>query len=181
MTRVPQLPPPLGAPYRIGFVCLGNICRSPMADVILTQLANDAGLAKRVEIRSSGTGDWHLGDPMDPRAAAQLLAAGYDPSTHRAQQYDDTWQGSDLVLAMDRQNLHDITGGRGESERVRMFRSFDPLAGPEDVDVPDPFYGGEEGFVEVVAIIERTCRQLVAGLEALHLGSPQTSTPPSDR
>ncbi len=167
MSPVPQLPAPRGTPYRIGFVCLGNICRSPMADVILSQLVNDAGLATRVEVRSSGTGDWHLGEPMDPRAAAQLLAGGYDPSGHRAQQYDDSWAGSDLLLAMDRQNLHDITGGRGESERVRMFRSFDPLAGPEDLDVPDPWYGGESGFVEVATIVERTCRQLVAGLKAL--------------
>lgn len=169
MTPIPQLPAPLGTPYRIGFVCLGNICRSPMADVVLTQLVNDAGLARRVEVRSSGTGDWHLGEPMDPRAATQLLAAGYDPSSHRARQYDDSWTGCDLLLAMDRQNLHDITGGRGESERVRMFRSFDPLAGPEQIDLPDPYHGGEDRFVEVVTIVERTCRQLLTGLEALNL------------
>ena len=169
MSRTLQLPPPQGTPYRIGFVCLGNICRSPMASVILGELVNDAGLAKRVEVRSSGTGDWHLGEPMDPRAAAQLLAAGYDPSGHRAQQYDDSWHGNDLLLAMDRQNLSDITGGRGESERVRMFRSFDPLADPDDLDVPDPWYGGEDGFVQVIAIVERTCRQLLTGLEALGL------------
>ena len=83
-----SLPAPTGAPYRIAFVCLGNICRSPMADVVLTQLLDDAGLATKVEVTSCGTGTWHLGEPMDPRAAAQLLAEGYDASAHRAQKFD---------------------------------------------------------------------------------------------
>jgi protein-tyrosine phosphatase len=170
------LPTPRGTPYRIGFVCLGNICRSPMADVILTELVDLGGLATKVEVSSCGTGDWHLGQPMDPRAATALLAEGYDPSTHRAQQFEPSWLEMDLLLTMDAQNLHDVTGGRGESERVRLFRSFDPLlaastegSDPVDRDVPDPYYGGEEGFAEVVAIVERTCRRLRTDLEALGL------------
>jgi len=167
------LPPPTGTPYRIAFVCLGNICRSPMADVILTQLVDDAGLASKVEVSSSGTGTWHLGEQMDPRAAVQLLAEGYDASTHRAKKFEADWLEQDLVLAMDAKNLAEITDGRGVSDRVRMFRSFDPLVAdsedPADLDVPDPFYGGDEGFVEVIAIIERTCRRILTGLEALDL------------
>jgi len=167
------LPSPAGTPYRIAFVCLGNICRSPMADVILSELVDAAGLAGKVEVSSCGTGDWHMGQPMDPRAAAQLQAEGYDASAHRAQQFDATWLGKDLVLAMDAKNLDDITDGRGADERVRMFRSFDPLApadpGPDDLDVPDPFYGGDEGFTEVLAMVERTCRGILGELEALHL------------
>jgi protein-tyrosine phosphatase len=170
------LPAPLGTPYRIGFVCLGNICRSPMADVVLSQLVDDAGLATKVEVTSSGTGTWHLGEPMDPRAAVQLLAEGYDASAHRAQKFDPGWLQKDLVLAMDAQNLADITEGQGVSDRVRMFRSFDPLleapagaADPADLDLPDPFYGGDEGFGEVLAIVERTCRRLLTELEALGL------------
>ena len=167
------LPAPAGTPYRIAFVCLGNICRSPMADVILSQLVDDAGLTGKVEVTSCGTGTWHLGEPMDPRAAAQLRAEGYDASLHRAQKFDDTWLGKDLVLAMDAKNLADITGGQGVSDRVRMFRSFDPVvadsADTADLDLPDPFYGGDDGFAEVIAIVERTCRRILTELEQLGL------------
>jgi len=163
------LPAPAGTPYRIAFVCLGNICRSPMADVIMSSLVEGAGLADKIEVTSCGTGDWHMGDPIDPRAAAELHAAGYDSSAHRAQQFDATWLGNDLVLAMDAKNLHDITGGRGTDDRVRMFRSFDPLAVPDDLDVPDPFYGADDGFAEVIEMVERTCRRILTELEALDL------------
>jgi low molecular weight protein-tyrosine phosphatase len=168
-----SLPAPTGSPYRIAFVCLGNICRSPMADVVLSTLVDAAGLATKVEVSSCGTGTWHLGEPMDPRAAVQLLAEGYDASTHRAQHFEPDWLEKDLVLAMDAQNLADITEGRGADDRVRMFRSFDPLVAgssdPADLDVPDPFYGGDEGFAEVIAIVERTCRRILTELEALDL------------
>ncbi len=167
------LPNPDGTPYRIGFVCLGNICRSPTAAVVLEELVDGAGMAGRVEVSSCGTGGWHVGEPMDPRAAAQLQAEGYDASRHRARQFDESWRDHDLLLAMDAQNLADITGGRGADEHVRLFRSFDPLAGPDadpsELDVPDPWFGGEDGFVEVVAIVERTCRAILADLEALGL------------
>jgi protein-tyrosine phosphatase len=163
------LPSPTGSPYRIAFVCLGNICRSPMASVILSELIGSAGLTDKVEVASCGTGTWHVGEQMDPRAAAQLQAAGYDASAHRARTYDPTWLENDLVLAMDARNLADITDGRGSDERVRMFRSFDPLADPDDLDVPDPFYAGEESFVGVLGIVERTCRQILAELQALDL------------
>jgi protein-tyrosine phosphatase len=164
-----SLPRPAGTPYRIAFVCLGNICRSPTAEVVLSDLLNRAGLAHQVEVTSCGTGDWHLGEPMDPRAAAQLVSAGYDPSRHRAQQFHADWLDRDLVLAMDRKNLRDITTAGGTDHRVRMFRSFDPLAGPDDLDVPDPWYAGDDSFPVVLGIVERTCRQLVAELESLAL------------
>jgi protein-tyrosine phosphatase len=130
-----------------------------MAHVVLERRLADAGLADRVEVTSSGTGDWHVGNPMDRRAAATLAAAGYDPTRHRAQQ----WAGNDeadLVLAMDSGNLADI-GGR--STRVMLFRDFDP--DDPGGDVPDPYYGGDSGFEEVLAMIERTTTALVAALE----------------
>ena len=164
-----SLPEPTGSPYRIAFVCLGNICRSPMANVILTELVDKAGLSDKVEVTSCGTGDWHVGEPMDPRAAAQLKSAGYDASAHRARTFDPTWLENDLVLAMDAKNLDEITDGRGADERVRMFRSFDPLADPDDLDVPDPWYAGDESFVQVLGIVERTCRQILKELQALPL------------
>lgn len=146
--------------YRIAVVCLGNICRSPMAHVVLERRLAQAGLADRVEVVSSGTSDWHIGRPMDPRAAATLNISGYDPSRHRAEQYDDTWAiNNDLVLVMDQSNLADV-GGR--TERVRLFRDFDPLE--PGAEVPDPYYGGDDGFEEVLGMVERTSDALVAQL-----------------
>lgn len=161
------LPEALGTPYRIGLVCLGNICRSPMADVVLSQRVESAGLSSRVAVASCGTASWHVGRAMDPRAAARLTAAGYDASRHRAQHLSASWLDHDLMLAMDDANLHDLTGGRGASDRVRLFRCFDPLATPEDREVPDPYHGGDEGFAEVLAMVERTSDRLLEELRRL--------------
>lgn len=152
--------------YRIGFVCLGNICRSPVADVILSAQVGNAGLADRVEVASCGTGAWHLGEPMDRRSAATLAGAGYDPTQHVAQQYDATWPDHyDLLLAMDEQNLADL-GGRGP--RVGLLRDADPESpGGVDSAVPDPYYGGASGFEEVLAMVERSCAALAALLPGL--------------
>ena len=144
--------------YRIELVCLGNICRSPTAHVVLEQRVADAGLDRLVEVSSSGTGDWHVGGPMDRRAAATLTEAGYDATRHRARQHDP---GSevDLVLVMDDANLADV-GGR--SDRVGKFRDFDPVE--PGGDGPDPYYGGADGFEEVLAMVERTASALVDAL-----------------
>jgi len=155
--------------YAVALVCLGNICRSPMAEVVLRERLDAAGLtaAGGVEVASAGTGGWHVGEPMDRRAAATLRAAGYDPSRHRAQQWVPAWRDRfDLVLAMDAQNLADLDG---PTERVRTFREFDP-DGPGDV--PDPYYGGDDGFGEVLAMVERTADALVTAMRgALGLGA----------
>ena len=163
----PALPTPRDpGRYRVGLVCLGNICRSPMADVVLRTRVDEAGLAASVAVDSCGTGGWHVGDPMDRRAAATLTAAGYDP-VHRAQQFAPTWlEDHDLLLAMDGSNLADI-GGR--SDRVRLFRDFDPVG--TCGEVPDPYYGGDSGFEEVLSMVERTCAALVAALPAALSGS----------
>ena len=146
--------------YAVALVCLGNICRSPMADVVLSERVDEAGLAGRVAIASCGTGEWHVGQPMDRRAAATLAAAGYDPSRHRERQWAGSWLDEhDLVLAMDGSNLADLGGG---SERVRLFRDFDPV--DPGGEVPDPYYGGDDGFEEVLAMVERTSATLVEAL-----------------
>ena len=164
----PSLPAPRHpGRYAIGFVCLGNICRSPMADVVMRARVDEAGLSSYVVVDSCGTGGWHIGNPMDRRAAATLQAADYDPSTHRAQQWGGHWlEDHDLLLAMDAQNLADL-GGR--SERVALFRDWDPIGRGEDV--PDPYYGGDDGFEEVLTMVERTCAQLLAALERLQEAS----------
>lgn len=161
------VPPAGGTPYRIGIVCLGNICRSPMAEVVLSRMVADAGLGDLVEVSSAGTGDWHIGEPIDERAGAALREAGYDPSRHRARQLDSDWFDRDLLLAMDSANLADVQAMAADRsavdpDRVRMFRDFDP-DGPGDV--PDPWYGGPEGFARALEMVERTSRALVVALQ----------------
>ncbi|WP_278258472.1 low molecular weight protein-tyrosine-phosphatase [Nocardioides convexus] len=154
--------------YRIALVCLGNICRSPMAHVVLAARVADAGLDDRVAVVSAGTGDWHVGGPMDRRAAALLTAEGYDASRHRAQQVLPSWlEEHDLVLAMDADNLRDLralASAEPDPERLRRFRDLDP-DGPGDV--PDPYYGGDDGFRDVLAMVERTAEAIVEEVAAL--------------
>lgn len=158
------------ADVRLCFVCLGNICRSPMAHVILAAKVADSPLAGRVAVDSSGTGDWHTGDPMDDRAAATLSAAGYDPTRHQAQHFGRAWfERHDLVIAMDGSNHRDIAAQARDDDdlsRLRMLREFDPEAAG-DLDVPDPWYGGQRGFDHVLAIVERSTDQLLDELQAL--------------
>ncbi len=151
--------------YRIAVVCLGNICRSPMADIVLAARVADAGLDDRVRVVSAGTGDWHVGGPMDRRAAELLTSHGYDASRHRAQQVKPHWLSDlDLVLAMDADNLTDLIAlGDADPARVRLFRDFDP--DEPGGEVPDPYYGGDPGFREVLEMVERTCTALVAAVE----------------
>lgn len=146
---------------RIAVVCLGNICRSPMADVVLEQRLREAGLD--VEVVSAGTADYHIGKPMDRRAAATLTNAGYDATRHRAKRFDPRWfEDCDLVLAMDEDNLRDLAGHAGEhAAKLRLFRSYDPT-GPGDV--PDPYFGGDDGFALVLEIVERTADALISEL-----------------
>lgn len=165
----PDLPPARTAGrYLVGMVCSGNICRSPTAEVVLVARLAEAGLADRVTVASCGLGDWHVGDPMDHRSAATLAAAGYDPSRHRAQQLDGSWSSAyDLLLAMDGGHHRDLAAAGVPGERIRMFRDFDPV--DPGADVPDPYYGGSDGFEEVLAMVERTSAVLATSLDR-HLG-----------
>jgi protein-tyrosine phosphatase len=155
-----------------------------MADVVLSQRVDDAGLAGRVTVASCGTGDWHVGRPMDERAAATLRANDYDPSAHRARQFSPSWLADhDLVLAMDAGNLADVRrvearSGVPHPDRVRLFGDFDPVE--PGSEVPDPYYGGAQGFEEVLAMVERTCAVLVSALQQLpdlRPAPPQPSGP----
>lgn len=164
-----ELPPPQDAsrPYSLAVVCLGNICRSPTAQVVLERRLTEAGLADAVRVTSAGTGDWHVGEPMDRRAAGALRGAGYDPSRHRAQQVDPSWfERYDVLLVMDASNRADVRALAlcdEDRERVAMFRAWDPKGGP-DVDVPDPWYGDADGFADVLEMVERTAAELVEAL-----------------
>lgn len=130
---------------RITTVCLGNICRSPIAAAVLADELSDLD----VEVDSAGTGGWHVGSNADRRALAALGRAGYDLD-HVARQASPTLLAdSHLVLAMDTENLRDL---RRMGVRAELIRSFDPAA--DDADVPDPYYGDADGFDEVVVMIQ---------------------------
>ena len=145
-------------PYQVILVCLGNICRSPMAEVLLRDELDRVGLTGRVTVESAGTGDWHIGGPMDPRAKAELARRGYDGSAHIARQIDSSWLGRyDLFLVMDRKNLATLTemadGGAG-ADRIRLMRSYDPAAGDSEAEVPDPFHGGAEDYRDTFELVK---------------------------
>jgi low molecular weight protein-tyrosine phosphatase len=152
-------------PYRVCFVCTGNICRSPMAESVFRAHLVREGLAGRVEADSAGTGDWHVGDAADPRTVAALTAAGYD-SAHTARRFEPEWFAErDLIVALDRGHeraLRALAPTPEDAAKVRLLRSFDPDASADDLDVPDPYYGGESGFTEVLAQVEAAMPGLLA-------------------
>ena len=138
-----------------------------MAALVFGEHLRRAGLDGDVEVTSAGIGGWHVGEQADSRARKTLAGAGY-PTEHVAAQVGQAHLDADLLVAMDSGHeaaLVDLVG----PDRVRMFRSFDPLADPSDLDVPDPFYGGDDGFVDVLALVERTCRRLLTEIQALDL------------
>jgi protein-tyrosine phosphatase len=147
------------------FVCSGNICRSPIAALVLSARLEREGLADRVRVTSAGTGPWHVGEPADPRARQVLSAHGY-PTDHVAAQVDEDHLSADLLVAMDAGHEAALRRllRRDGVERLRMLRSFDP--GADDLDVPDPYYGDYAGFVEVLEIVEAAMPELVAWVHA---------------
>ncbi|HUN37381.1 MAG TPA: low molecular weight protein-tyrosine-phosphatase [Trebonia sp.] len=167
------LPPPLDAagPYRVCLVCLGNICRSPMAEVVLRAQLAAAGLAGQVAVDSAGTAPWHVGQPMSSRACGALARRGLDGEPHRARQFEAAWLADrDLVLAMDSGNLQSLkamkSGSPGrtvtsQSSRVRLFGDVAGLAG---ADVPDPYGGNPVEFARVLDLLHGAMPSLVAQL-----------------
>jgi protein-tyrosine phosphatase len=153
---------------RILFVCLGNICRSPTAEAVMARLVADAGLAERIEIESAGTGAWHVGNPPDGRATAAAAGRGFRMQSLARQVSPEDFERFDLLLAMDRDNLRNLRRLAPDAEaagRARLLREFDPAsAGGEDLDVPDPYYGGADGFDHVLDLVEAACAGLLDDL-----------------
>ncbi|GAA1994522.1 low molecular weight protein-tyrosine-phosphatase [Catenulispora subtropica] len=159
-------------PYRVTFVCTGNICRSPMAEHVLRKYVEDEGLLAVVD--SSGTGGWHAGDPADHRTVRTLRRHGFT-SDHSARKFHRGWfDDYDLVVALDDGHLRDLRAlARDERDRdkIRLLRSFDPSAGP-DLDVPDPYYEDDEAFEHVMDLIERAVPGMLA---VIRLGLRETA------
>ncbi|HET9948424.1 MAG TPA: low molecular weight protein-tyrosine-phosphatase [Longimicrobiales bacterium] len=160
--------PAPGARVSVLFVCLGNICRSPLAEGVFLKLLDEAGLQDRFEVDSAGTGSWHVGERPDTRAQAVARRHGVE-LPGRARQVDTAdLEVYDWVVAMDRENLHALEHLRGSARaraRVVLLRDFDPEG---EGDVPDPYYGGEHGFERVFEIVSRSCRELLEHLIEEH-------------
>ncbi|MEM1377115.1 MAG: low molecular weight protein-tyrosine-phosphatase [Pseudomonadota bacterium] len=143
---------------RVLFVCLGNICRSPLAHGVFEAVAHKQGLD--IEVDSAGTGAWHIGNPPDRRSIAVAAKHGIDISGQRARKLaEDDFDRFDLILGMDRSNVDNINAKRRGSSRAHVDLFLD-YAISQTRDVPDPYYGGDDGFEDV-------CRMIRAGAESL--------------
>lgn len=159
----------VGAPVAILFVCLGNICRSPTAEAVMRQLVARRGLERSVKLDSAGTGGWHVGERPDRRAAAAASRRGITLAGVARQVRDGDFDDFDLILAMDASNAKDLRRIAPDAEskaKVRLLREFDPEAViAKDLDVPDPYYGGEDGFERVIDLVMAACMGV---LDSLH-------------
>jgi len=158
--------------YRVCFVCSGNICRSPTAEAVFRRQLAEAGLDGQVGVDSAGLGDWHVGEDMDERSSAALRARGYPAWTHEAKQFRPAdFEDLDLVVALDAGHervLRAMAPTADDRAKIRLLRSYDPraAAGPDGLDVPDPYYGGEHGFEHVLDLVEAACAGLLSEVEA---------------
>jgi len=148
------------------FVCLGNICRSPLAEGVFRHLVHERGLEDRVKVDSAGTGAWHVGEGPDRRSVAVAREHGIALEGQRARQVKVVdFQAFDLVIAMDRENLRNLEDLReDDTADLHLLREFDPEA-DEDLEVPDPYYGGPDGFNHVYRLVRRSCEALLEEVE----------------
>ena len=153
---------------RVLFVCMGNLCRSPMAEGVFRHYVSRAGLDGRIAIDSAGTHGYHVGEPPDPRAQRTADRRGYDLSGQRGRQIGDADFGEfDYLLAMDEANLRalELQCPSQHAHKLRLFMEFGADAAPREV--PDPYYGGEQGFEHVLDMIEQASQGLLSHLRGL--------------
>ncbi len=155
---------------KVCFVCLGNIVRSPLAENMFRQLVNKAGLSDKYEADSAGTSAWHVGEEPDIRMRRVASKHGFEYSGSARQFRPQDFYNFDLIIAMDTSNRRSLLGLASKPEhrrKIYQMRAFDPEGGP-DLAVPDPYYGGIDGFEVVYEIIERSCQGLLDALENNH-------------
>ena len=160
----------MAARVRVCFVCLGNICRSPTAEGVFRHLAAEAGLAEAFEIDSAGTAGYHSGEAPDPRARAAGKRASI-PVGGKARQFSAAdFARFEYVIAMDATNAKDLRGiapTPEAREKIRLMRSFDPDA-PLNAPIPDPYYGDDSGFDEVLELCRTACQHLLEEIRREH-------------
>lgn len=153
-------------PFRICFVCLGNICRSPTAEGVFQHLVNERGLGSYFYVDSAGTSAFHIGEKANSKSRKVALENGVELKS-RARRFDrNDLDEFDLILAMDSENFHninDLDPKNSHSHKIKKMRDFDPS--PGDGDVPDPYYGGLDGFQNVYDVVYRSCDNLLDELE----------------
>jgi len=152
---------------KILFVCMGNICRSPLAEGVFRHLVEEAGRGEEFEIDSCGTGGWHAGELADPRSRAVAQKYGLN-LTHRARQFQKAdFDKFDLIVVMDRENKSDLASFANlkpeQTAKVKLLREWDAKANG-DLDVPDPYYGGPEGFETMYQMVARSAKKLLESL-----------------
>lgn len=151
-------------PTSVLFVCLGNICRSPLAEGVFLHLASEEGAGDDLVVDSAGTGAWHVGQRPDPRSIEVATRNGVALPGHARQVTEEDFRRFDRIIAMDRSNLHNLEALRphNASAVVELLRDHDP--DPGDGEVPDPYYGGDDGFDRVYEMVHRSCQLLLADL-----------------
>jgi protein-tyrosine phosphatase len=153
---------------RILFVCMGNICRSPLAQGVFENVLRREGLEGKVEVDSAGTGHWHVGSPPDERALSAASLRGLDISAQRARQISrDDCENFDYILTMDEENYFMVSSLCRGGEVVRPFLDF--AADSPEREVPDPYYGGPEGFERVMDLVEEASEGLLEDIRGRHL------------
>ena len=148
--------------YRILFVCMGNICRSPAAHGVMETLIERDGLTERIQVDSAGTGGWHTGDLPDSRMRRHAARRGYDLISRARQVKASDFRDFDLILVMDHQNLRDLrafTQSPNDMQKVKLFCEF--VKGRPETEVPDPYYGGDERFETVLDLVENGCEEIL--------------------
>jgi protein-tyrosine phosphatase len=156
-------------PIGVLFVCLGNICRSPLAEAVFRHLVEARGWAERFDVDSAGTSGWHRGAPPDARSAETARRRGIELTGGSRKVVASDLRRFHYVIAMDAENdaaLRELHASAGGTAQVRRLREFEPRAA--SLDVPDPYYGGPRGFEDVHDIVERGCEGLLAHIAAEH-------------
>lgn len=146
------------------FVCLGNICRSPLAEGVFRHVLDEEGLTSQFKVDSAGTGGWHVGESPDHRSVRSAATHGVHLTGHSRQIQPEDFKNFDYIVAMDQSNLAHLEqyrDGVGGDAVLYLLREFDPEGGP-GAEVPDPYYGGPNGFEEVFDIVDRSCREFLA-------------------
>lgn len=159
--------PPHARPTSVLFVCLGNICRSPLAEGVFLHLVEEAGIASDFVVDSAGTGAWHVGERPDPRSIEVAARHGVSLPGRARQVTPEDLRRFDVVVAMDRENLaalERLADGTPPRARLHLLREFDAEA--DGHEVPDPYYGGPGGFERVYRMVHAACRGLLAELRA---------------